>query len=229
MTKPTGKPRGRPPEIRLPPPKVDVLEGRQLTNKQTQFLAEYLRNGRNGVAAYRTVYSPTATTNTAGNCAAKLLKHPLIAPFIEETERRTIAVVDRVLDRYEITKERVLTALARLAMYDARDLFEWDGNTATVKLKSSNEISDEAAFAITGIVQKKGKYGNTVEVKLGDKRAALVDIARLKGWLTDDMPDNPVTVADVERKRALRQQILRELADMAKPQPMVIREDGSEG
>ena len=44
--------------------------------------------------------------------------------------------------------------------------------------------------ALAAIVEVKRTAGGEVSVKLADKRAALMDIARLKGWIADKPVDN---------------------------------------
>jgi phage terminase small subunit len=98
---------------------------RDLTAKQRAFVEAYLRNGRNAAEAYRTAYDTNMSARLVADEASKLLQHPGIAPIVAEAERRAAAATERALDRYAVTKERIVSALARLGFYDARDVFSW--------------------------------------------------------------------------------------------------------
>lgn len=151
----------------------------ELTAKQSAFVIEYLSNGRVGVDAYRAAYDTNASPQQVTDEASKMLRHPKIAPIIAEAEARGAAAVARAVDKYELTQEQCAEKLIALATYDVRDVFEW-GERGVV-LKPSAELSDQAAFAVSEI--RQGQFG--VTVKMADKRAALMDIARLRGWLVD--------------------------------------------
>lgn len=150
-----------------------------LTPKQQRFVEEYLANGRNAAAAYRTAYASKGSAQRIADEAWKLLQHPGIAQIVGNALEQGHQAVVKAMERYQIDQEGLLRRLALLADYDHRDIFDWTENG--VRLKPSAVITKEASFAITEI--REGKEGLTV--KLADKRAALMDIAKLRGWVTD--------------------------------------------
>ena len=150
-----------------------------LTDKQAAFVTEYLANGRNAAAAYRTAYETKASNQRAAEEAHALLNHPKIKPIIEEADRLSAAAVESALRKFSIDQEDVANRLAALACFDCRDVFQWTKDGVT--LKPSAEITPEAAYAIIEIRQGP----NGLAIKMADKRAALMDIARLRGWLID--------------------------------------------
>jgi phage terminase small subunit len=150
-----------------------------LTAKQRHFVAEYLGNGRNGAAAYRAVYGGNPSNRRAAEEACRLLAHPNIAPMVAETNEREKAAVVRVMDRLALDKERVAELLARQALANITDILSWDERDVTVK--PSAMLDPDVLPAITEISIKDGK----VRVKLADKRAALMDLAKLRGWLVE--------------------------------------------
>lgn len=156
---------------------------RQPTDKQRRFAAEYLRNGRNAAEAYRSIYGSKGNSVTVAKRACELLKNGYIAGIVAEAEKRAEAGVQRSIDRYAVTEERIVAALARLGFYDARDIFEW--TESGVRLKPSGQISDDAAAAITEISQTQTEHGGTLRVKLADKRAALVDLGKHMGMFVE--------------------------------------------
>lgn len=88
-------------------------------------------------------------------------------------------------ERAEITREMVLRELGHIGFSDIRQLFGTGG-----ALKRVEDLDDAAAAAIASIevVVKKMPGGDDDEVehvakiKTWDKRAALVDIAKMQGW-----------------------------------------------
>jgi phage terminase small subunit len=173
-----------------------------LTPKQRRFLEIYLENGCDGSKAYRAAYATKASPRDVTREAAKLLKHPGIAPIVLTAERRAAEATNRVVDRFEVTAERIVSALARLSFYDARDIFEW--SEAGVRLKPSDQITDDAAAAITEISQTETKDGGTLKVKLADKRASLVDLGKHLGMFIEKH-EHKIDVGFAERLEALRQ------------------------
>jgi phage terminase small subunit len=97
----------------------------QLTGKQQKFLEAYLANGRNGAAAYRAAYQTNASNQRAAEEASRLLRHPKIAPKIDKAERRAHRAVERVLDRYVVSEERVTEALAKIGFLRSLDFIRF--------------------------------------------------------------------------------------------------------
>jgi hypothetical protein len=68
----------------------------------------------------------------------------------------------------------------KIGFCDIRDLFSWTEDR--LALKASTEMSDAANFAIREICQLVTENGrNTIQIKLADRRAALIALARLRG------------------------------------------------
>ena len=150
-----------------------------LSKKHQLFVAEYLVDN-NGTKAYiRAGYSPGG----AAQGASKLLTNPkIIAAIAEKTEKR--------LTKLEITADRVLNELAKLAFLDPRKLFNPDGS-----LKAVTELDDDSAAAISGMdIEKlyehfsKGgakNIGTVTKVKLLDKGINLERLGRHLKLFTD--------------------------------------------
>ena len=154
-----------------------------LTPKQQAFIEEYLRNGRNASAAYRFAYPNKMTASQVGIQAFRMLEHPKIAPIIAEADAKAAKYLQRSVERYAISKERISDELARLAFVDARRLYRWDQNGVTIL--ASDDLSDDDAAAVIEVSQTVTKEGGTIRVKVADKRQALVDLARLHGYVTE--------------------------------------------
>ena len=112
-------------------------------------------------------------------------------------ELLAIAVVRNEIDRRihnkqviaEITAERINIELAKMAFADPRKLFktvietDQNGDTKAVSvLRQAHELDDDIAAAITGVnMTQTGK----ISMKMIDKRAALMDLAKINGLLVD--------------------------------------------
>ncbi len=138
-----------------------------MTPRQAIFYGEYIKDGNGTRAAIAAGY-PERSAHTA---AARLLKNREIAEAIAAWRNRQCA-------RLEITAERTLQELARLAFYDPGRLYDKDGNRIPVHLLDDHtraavaSIEDETAET-RGAPDKKGERPVTVtrkqRVKLADK------------------------------------------------------------
>ena len=119
--------------------------------------------------------------------------------------------------RLEITADRVMMELAKLAFYDPRGFFDDDG-----RLKPINEIDADQAAVIGGIetihkVVGEESDGITVltKIKLPEKKGALELIGRnLNMWKEVGSKDNPVT-GIMEHKHELSDDMLAAIASGA--------------
>jgi phage terminase small subunit len=137
-----------------------------LSRKHELFVAEYLISTNATKAAIAAGYAE----NSAAVTGCKLLRKANIQAAIEaETAKR--------FTKLEITAERVLKELARIAFFDPRKLFNADGSP-----KQINELDDDTAAVIAGLqVQEllagtgdnKHAHSLSRKYKLADKRGAL--------------------------------------------------------
>ena len=133
-----------------------------LREKQIAFVREYLIDLNATQAAIRAGYSQ----KTANVIASELLTKPDIQLAI------TNAIKERA-ERTEITQDRVLIEVARLAFLDIRKAFDANGN-----LKEIHDLDDDTAAAISGIevlesVSENGSVTKLKKIRLSDKRASL--------------------------------------------------------
>lgn len=159
----------------------------ELTPKQRRFVEEYLRNGENAAAAYRAAYGTKASPLRCSQEAHRLLRHPKIAPIVTAAHERAEKATERVLDRYEVSKERIIAELARLGFANMQDYMR-AGPDGDPYLDFSALTPDQAA-ALAEVTVEDFKDGRgedardvrRVKFKLYDKRAALVDLGRHLG------------------------------------------------
>lgn len=139
---------------------------KKLTPKQERFINEYLIDLNGAQAAIRAGYSK----KTAKVIAAENLTKPYIQQAIEKKQKK-------LRNKIEVTQERVLKELARLAFNDVRKFWDEKGN-----LKDIKDLDDDAAAAIAGmdiedIYEGAGQdriyAGKVRKVKLSNKISAL--------------------------------------------------------
>lgn len=153
----------------------------KLTAKQIRFVDEYMVDFNATQAAIRAGYK----AKTAHVIGAENLRKPKIA---EEIARRQKDLQRRT----EVTQDRVVKELARVAFADATDYAcvetltyeNEDGTVSPVQIvspKDTDTLSDDQRAAIAGI-----KHGaNGIEIKLHDKIKALELLGRHIGMFND--------------------------------------------
>ena len=153
------------------------------------FVHEYLRNGRQASAAYRVAH-PAVRAGSERVGASRVLRRKVVRQEIERAEARAREAVDRELERYALDRERLAARLVHFAFTDMHQLVDVvpvlneQGQQIgqSLQLKPLDQIPPEARSAITKLgITDKGK----LTVELPDRRACIMDIARLRGWITD--------------------------------------------
>lgn len=144
-----------------------------MTDKQKIFADEYLID-LNATRAYRKAYPNCKKDSSADAAARKLLGNTRIQKYIsdrmEERQKRT-----------EVTQDRVLQELAYIAFARVTDYATVRDDV--VKIKNTDELTEEQIRAISGI--KEGKFG--IELKLNDKEKALELLGRHLGMWNDKL------------------------------------------
>lgn len=178
------------------------MPGRKLNDKQAAF-AKLVADGIGPTEAYVQVYGLGASRASAAVKANRLMRHPLIAATRARQTALALAAIDSAVERYGITADRVADAMARLAFTDINQVADWamTGEGAKrhmqVTIREAQDIHPAAMAAISEI---KHDPGGRVTVKLYNKREALMDLARLKGWIADKPVDQRnLVVLKVER------------------------------
>ena len=166
------------------------MAGRKLTHKQQAFVRELLHNGGNATGAYRVAFNHTSDASAA---ASKLIRHPLVVQALAKGKTVQEKAIDAALVRYEITQERIADELARLALTRMPQLAdirtEVDQHGKRHQRVIVRDFADADQDALAAIVEVKRSAGGEISIKLADKRAALMDLARFKGWIADKPVD----------------------------------------
>jgi phage terminase small subunit len=107
----------------------------EMTRKQTRFVAEYAIDLNSTKAAIRAGYS----AKTAKQQGSRLLTKVDVA---DEIRKATQARMQRL----EITADKVLQELAKLAFFDVRELFNADGSPKRIHELDGNTAAGIAGF-----------------------------------------------------------------------------------
>lgn len=147
----------------------------KLSPKQERFCEEYLIDLNGTQAAIRAGYSP----RTANEQAARLLAKVSVQEYVRNLR-------EKMANKLEATRERVLQEYARIAFTDIRDFYDENGN-----LKEVINLNDDAAAALSGIEIEEiiiaGKSVGTLrKVKRWDKKGALDSICKMMGYNAPD-------------------------------------------
>lgn len=137
-----------------------------LNPRQAKFVDEFLLDFNATNAAIRAGYSPKA----ASAVSSRLLTNAKVANAVAARKKADA-------QKNEVTRERVLVELGRIAFADPRKMYNADGS-----IKNVTELDDETAAAVAsvesievfeGTGDDRTHVGNTKKLKLADKVRAL--------------------------------------------------------
>jgi phage terminase small subunit len=149
----------------------------ELTNKQKAFCEEYLIDFNGTQAAIRAGYSEKTARQQAEQLLSKLDIQQCVKKLQQDRSKRT-----------EVTQDRVLLEIARLAFNDPRKAFDEYGELLPVQ-----QWPDEVAAAISSIKVTEMKSGDDEvvtqlkEVKFWDKGKQIELAAKHLGMFTDKL------------------------------------------
>lgn len=147
-----------------------------MNQKQERFVEEYLIDLNGTQAAIRAGYSPKTANEQASRMLANVNIRARIEKAMAERSRRT-----------GINQDRVLMELAKIGFVNISDVV--DPETAKVL----PDAKEEDLACIQSIKVKPTEWGTEREVKMYDKKAALVDIGRHLGMFKENVNLNVET------------------------------------
>jgi hypothetical protein len=155
-----------------------------LNLQREAFVAEIV-SGKGLIDAYISAGYKARARNTAAVAAARLAKHPEVIEAIkrgrEEKVRIRAEATKLAIERSAITMERVAVELGRIGfanMADYADIFDSIQDLSGWLKRLPREHA--AALSSLHLTDHGG-----VRFTLGDKRASLMDIAKLFGWIIE--------------------------------------------
>ena len=156
-------------------------------HRKKVFVEAYLNNGGNALKA---AVEAGFSEKTAGQAGYRMLKNVEVLNLIKQ--RR-----GALIEKMELTTERTLREIARLAYVDPRKFFHADGTP-----KHIQELDDDTAAALagmevteewTGTGEGRVQTGVTKKYKLADKNAALEKAMKHLGeYEADNRQRNPI-------------------------------------
>jgi phage terminase small subunit len=163
----------------------------QLKNaKHEIFCLEYIKH-KNATKACKIAYPTVKDSKVARTNGARLLANAGVKARISE-------LLSELAERAKLKADDVINELKALAFWSINDFVE-QGN----KIKDVSQLKRITNKPVMGIKTKvtefEGGSSTTVELKLADKRAALVDLGRHLGIFKEDN-DQKAVVIKVSRK-----------------------------
>ena len=175
-----------------------------MTDAQKRFCDEYLID-LNATRAYKVAYSRCKKDETASVNGSKLLRNTKVQEYISRKQKE-------IEKRTEVTQDRVIKELAKIAFLDIRKLYTDNG-----QLKNVADLDSDTAGAISsletleeydGYGEDREKIGDTQKVKLLDKTKALELLGRHLGIFNDKLDLN---VKEKEEKKNAISDILSQM------------------
>ena len=151
----------------------------KLTPRRSEFVRQYIKS-LNAAAAARAAGYAQSSSKTEGS---RLLANVDVQQAITEARAQ-------LAEREQVTPERIVSELASIAFSDLGDYFRLEGKNASIDFSNVPLGATKALESITvdEYVEGRGENAETVRrirVRLHDKRAALVDLAKTLGMFSD--------------------------------------------
>lgn len=150
----------------------------RLSEKQRRFVREYLQDCNATQAAIRAGYSPKSA-NVNG---PRMLVNAGVAAEISRQQAEKVKQLD-------ISADRVLKEVARIAFSDMRDYVEVTAKG--VRAKPMDELTDDQAAAVAEVRDVIVGKRRTTRIKLHDKLAALEKLSRHLGLYREEVVTTP--------------------------------------
>lgn len=163
--------------------------GHELTLDEMLFVRSYVID-RNPVAALRRL-DFAGPPHKLKAIAERYLQNP-------EVSGAVTVLVKRVLDKLDVTAEKVIGHLAAMAFFDPRTITTFDGQT--MQVLDSRLWPDEAIAAVQSIKMTKDAG---VEIKFADKLAATKTLGQQLNLLQDPDEAQKKAAADAAAEAAL--------------------------
>lgn len=139
-----------------------------LTPRQQKFCEYY--------AACGNAYESAKLAGYNGSHGASIMRSPVVKARIEELQAP-------IREQFQITRERVLEEIARLAFSDMGDYAEWGPNG--IQLKDHQSMTPAQRAAVQELNQSVTKDGGSIRFKLHDKMTALEKLGKYLNLFTD--------------------------------------------
>lgn len=175
-----------------------------LTAKQERFVAEYLIDLNATQAAIRAGYSE----KTATEQGSRLLTNVKVQEAIAKGQNKTA-------EKLEITKDRIVEELAKIGFSNMLDYMR-AGSDGDPYLDFS-DLTREQAAALSEVTVEDFKDGRgedardvrRIKFKLHDKKGALVDLAKMLGFMVEKHEHSGPDGAPIQTETRTWREVLR--------------------
>lgn len=161
-----------------------ALNPRESTKAKLREFADLYRGGPDGVRGnqakcYKLTH-PKASPKVCESMGSEYMNHPYTKAYLQEK-------TDAVASGADITQERVLREIARIAFFDGRKLTDSDDNPIPL-----NMLDDDTAAAIAGVKVRRvvddenGNASTVIEYKIADKNSSLEKLMKYLGAYEKD-------------------------------------------
>ena len=154
-----------------------------MTDAQKRFCDEYLID-LNATKAYKVAYPNCKKDETACVNGSRLLRNARVQEYIAIHQKQRE-------ERTQVTQDKVIHELAKIAFADIRALYDDNGNLKNVKCLEDNiagAVSQLETFEeYEGRGDDREYVGDTKKVKLLDKTKALELLGKHLGMFTDKL------------------------------------------
>lgn len=174
---------------------------RALTRQQEAFCL-FVLAGDNQSDAYRKAFDcRRMKAKTVHECASKLMAHPKVTARVAELMQPVIA-------KARLTREQWLERLARIALFDPRNMFDSHGNPLEITELQDNEASAITDFEFyedfTGKGDSRKAAGYTRRFKLADRLRALELYGKAQCYYAEKMELTGADGAPIETANTIR-------------------------
>ena len=113
----------------------------------------------------------------------------------DKVKARVKELAEKAAANNEVTVDRVIGELAKIAFGNKRDLMRW--GQGGIILMSSDDISDDAAAMVQSIEESTSLHGGSLKIKTHDKVKALELLGRHLGVFEKDNQQQSVPLVGV--------------------------------
>ena len=154
------------------------------------------RGGNISAAVRKTFPNEQRTSGAVTQIGILLMRTPEMVRIKGNVEEMAGRALAHAAERFGATADRAAEELTRIAFAQVRDVADWSTTAdpadkartrQVLTFRDSADISPDVHRAITEVTSRAD---GTVTIKLGDKQAALMNLARLRGWIADK-PEQP--------------------------------------
>ena len=150
-----------------------------LSARQLKFVNAYFATNLNAAKALKIAGYSDKTHS------ATVLLNPKVVAYIEDQAKK-------VMDKMEITAERLMAEMCKIAHSDIRDVVECKDNTLSII--DFDEL-DPSAAAIQSVAIRPTKYGKVLSIKMHDKVRAISQLAQ---WAKLGQPGEGVNLQRIK-------------------------------